>query len=72
MPLGSVVHTIRHEGSYLRNDKPERREWLNKIGFVWNKYERRWEIAKSALTTYKEVHGNLEVPRAFAVPSSAP
>jgi hypothetical protein len=72
MPLGNTVNNIRHQAMYLSGDTPERREWLNEIGFVWDELERRWETAKIALTTYKEVHGNLEVPRASTVPSSAP
>ena len=73
MRLGNVVNSIRHRGHYLKGeDAAERRAWLDEMGFVWDEFERRWEDAKSALTTYKEVHGNLLVPVAFVVPSSAP
>jgi hypothetical protein len=72
MNLGSIVQTIRNYGTYLSDDKPERREWLDEIGFVWDDLERRWDVAQTALTVYKEEHGDLLVPRAFEVPSSAP
>jgi hypothetical protein len=70
--LGSIVHTIRVQGIYLSDDKPERKEWLDEIGFVWDDFERRWEATHTALTVYKEVNGNLNVPVAFVIPSSAP
>jgi hypothetical protein len=72
MNLGSIVNTIRSRGDYLSDDKPERKEWLDEIGFVWNDHERRWDISQTALTVYKEEHGDLLVPKAFVVPSSAP
>ena len=42
------------------------------MGFVWDELERRWELTRDALAVYKELHGNLEVPQAFVVPSEAP
>jgi hypothetical protein len=35
MKLGSIVDTIRHQGIYLSDDKPERKEWLDEMGFRW-------------------------------------
>ena len=35
MNLGSIVHTIRSQGIYLSDDKPERKEWLDEMGFRW-------------------------------------
>jgi hypothetical protein len=72
MNLGSIVDTIRHQGIYLSDDKPERKEWLDEMGFVWDDLVRRWEAAQIALTVYKEEHGDLNVPTAFVVPSTAP
>ena len=42
------------------------------MGFVWDEFERRWELTRDALAVYKELHGDLEVPYAFVVPSEAP
>jgi hypothetical protein len=70
--LGSIVRVIRSRGAYLSDDKPERKEWLDEMGFVWDDLERRWEVARTALTVYKEVHGDLLIPKAFVVPSSGP
>ena len=72
MKLGSIVDTIRSKGTYMHEDKPERRQWLDDNGFVWDDLERRWEDAQSALTTYEELNGDMRVPHAFEVPSSAP
>jgi hypothetical protein len=72
MTLGKTVSMIRMRGDYLSDDKPERKEWLDEIGFVWDDFERRWEVAQTALTVYKEEHGNLHIPYAFVIPSSAP
>jgi hypothetical protein len=71
MQLGSIVHNIRRKGIFLNDDKPERTEWLDRMGFVWNDHERRWRIAKLALTIYKEIHGDLLVPQQFVVVPSA-
>ena len=51
---------------------PERRAELDALGFVWDEFERRWEEVRAALLVYQEVHGDLEVPYAFVVPSEAP
>jgi predicted PolB exonuclease-like 3'-5' exonuclease len=56
----------------MHEDKPERRQWLDENDFVWDDYERRWEDAQSALTTYKKLNGDMRVPKAFEEPSSAP
>ena len=60
------------ERRYARKDALDRLEWLDKNGFVWDDLERRWEDAQSALTTYKELNGDMRVPKAFEVPSSGP
>ena len=62
---------IRYEETYVK-DHPERRAELDALGFVWDDLERRWEEARAALLAYQEVHGDLEVPYAFVVPSEAP
>ena len=73
MRLGEAVSNMRVQDQYLKgDDAAERRAWLDEMGFVWDDHERRGEEAKSALTTYKEVHGNMQVPVAFVVPSSGP
>ena len=51
-------------------DALHRLEFLESIGFVWDDYERRWEGVQKALTTYKELNGDLHVPQTFVVPAS--
>ena len=41
------------------------------MGFVWDDLARRWEEVHAALRAYNEVHGDLQVPTAFVVPSEA-
>jgi hypothetical protein len=72
MKLGHTVVNIRAYEVFVK-DEPERREWLDSIGFVWDEHEHRWkEQVQPALLAYREVHGNLRVPVSFAVPSEAP
>ena len=71
MQLGSRVSMIRSYEQHVK-DHPERRAELDAMGFVWDDYERRWEEVRAALLAYQEVHGDLEVTRAFVVPSEAP
>jgi hypothetical protein len=74
--FGSIIHKIRSHGVYLSEDKPERREWLDEMGFVWERkadeMDFAWDLTRNTLTMYKEVHCDLAVPAAFVVPSSAP
>ena len=42
------------------------------MGFIWDVYEEHWQRILKSLQVYKELHGNLEVPISFAVPSEAP
>jgi hypothetical protein len=71
MKLGHRVHGIRSREDFVK-DHPERRAELDALGFVWDDMERRWEEVLAALLAYQEVHGDLEVPHAFAVPSEVP
>jgi hypothetical protein len=69
MQLGYSV--IRSQEHYVEHH-PERRAELNAPGFVWDDLEWRWEEVNGALLAYQEVHGDLQVPYAFVVPSDAP
>ena len=71
MQLGAMVGRIRRTDEYVK-DYPERRAQLDALGFAWDAVsERRWEEVRTALLVYKEVHGDLEVPTRFLVPSEA-
>jgi hypothetical protein len=71
VPLGQRVNNIRSREDFVK-DRPEWRAELDALGFVWDDLERRWEEVRAVLLVYKEVHGDLEVTRAFVVPSEAP
>ena len=44
---------------------------LNRMGFIWDVYEEHWQRILDSLHVYKELHGDLEVPQEFAVPSES-
>jgi hypothetical protein len=71
MKLGCRVSHIRSHEHHVK-DHPERRAELDALGFVWDEFERRWEEVHAALLAYQEVHGDLEVPQLFVVPSEVP
>jgi hypothetical protein len=59
--LGTWANRQRqlHKKGRLGEDRVER---LEKIGFVWNLSEARWEEMFAALVEYKNEHGNCDVP----------
>ena len=63
--------TIRSSEHFVK-EHPERRATLDAMGFVWDEFERRWELVRDALAVYKELHDDLQVPKTFVVPSAAP
>jgi hypothetical protein len=71
MRLGETVNRIRSLDHYMHGD-PERRQWLDSIGFEWDELNRQWESAQEALDTYWQEHGDLEVARTFVVPPCSP
>jgi Helicase associated domain len=58
-PLGQWVVKRRHSKTLSE----ERREELNKLGFLWDPYEADWEEGFRYLTIYKEREGHCRVPR---------
>jgi hypothetical protein len=79
MGLGKVAQRIRSRGGFLR-DNPERKQWLEERGFRFETKEssnvvndNSWrDRVLPALTTYMDVHGDLNVLRPFVVPSEEP
>ena len=76
-PLGRWVSNLRDKDSIV-DGFPDREERLSDLGFVWEGSgralfsKRRFDMVYSALTTYKNLHGDLFVPQAFTVPKSEP
>ena len=71
MKLGYRVNNIRASEDYVKHH-PERRAELDALGFVWDVSKQRWVEVCAALLAFQELHGDLEVPKAFVVPSEAP
>jgi len=62
--LGNIVHMIRTSNHYK-----EHKEELLAIGFNYQLQVGRFEEVKAALLIYKQIYGNLLVPREFVVPT---
>jgi hypothetical protein len=72
MKLGGTVSNIRSSEQFVK-DRPERRQLLDDMGFVWDDFEHRWaEVALPALHAYLDLNGHLRVPISFVVPEEAP
>ena len=75
--LGNTVNNIRKGDIFVR-DSQERRQWLEEAGFRFETAnidqaanDEQWEKkVLPAITTYKEVHRDLQVPYEYVVPSS--
>jgi hypothetical protein len=67
--LGEVMTGVRAKfSSYSAEDIAV----LNTAGFIWDPYNRTIESFFDALEAYRSVYGNLDVPRDYVVPCSAP
>jgi hypothetical protein len=64
MKLGTVVYNIRGGSSYA-----DQREDLLSIGFCFDALQARYDILKQALLRYKEINGDMLVPKSFEVPT---
>eukprot|EP00752_Nemacystus_decipiens_P004819 g4386.t1 len=71
MRLGAKVSGVRNQSLYVRTDVAR---WyqLDAMGFVWDLTDAPFRQVYDALLQYKALHGNLNVPVAFCVPSSPP
>ena len=65
MRLGSAVCSIRNNNHYK-----EHKEELIDMGFDYNSQVREFEEVEAALLIYKQIYGNLLVPREFIVPTN--
>ena len=63
MKLGKITDNIRSANAYK-----DHKEELLEMGFDYEKQD-DWKTVKSALLTYKFIHGNIQVPSKFKVPN---
>lgn len=70
-PLGQRVTKIRQCNAFLKNH-PEREEWLNERGFVWNGLEVFWLDAKHHMKCFFNAHNHLRVPTKFVTQCGYP
>ena len=61
--LGTVVYNIRGGSSYA-----DQKEDLLSIGFCFDALQARYDILKRSLIRYKELYGDMLVPKTFEVP----
>ncbi|CAK4113690.1 unnamed protein product [Aphanomyces euteiches] len=64
--LGPAVHNIRQSGPEAL--AVDRRNQLDRLGFVWNVVEPSWDIKYAALQTFHRLFGHLDVPATFEIP----
>jgi hypothetical protein len=69
MQLGTAVNRIRPHSHVVR-DRPDRKQQLDELSFVWDEMERQWEVVKEELVMHKRLDGNMTAPYRFEVPSS--
>jgi len=55
---------VNKQRAKRKTPRPERRQQLEEIGFVWNRLEDRWEEGFAALKTFKAREGHCLVPKA--------
>ena len=66
MKLGSVVYNIRSGSSYA-----DQKDDLLSIGFCFDALQAKYDILKRSLIRYKELYGNMLVPKTFEVPKNS-
>ena len=64
----SGLRTQKKRGTLSQDDVAQ----LEALRFVWDVPEWRWQCVLQSLQAYQEVHGDLQVPNAFVVPSEVP
>ena len=71
LTLGIQVSELRQrkkKNTLLDGDAAQ----LDALGFVWSIPEWQWQRVLQSLAVYKELHGDLQVPQTYVVPSEAP
>ncbi|CAK4073167.1 unnamed protein product [Aphanomyces euteiches] len=69
---GSTLNFTAFRYAYKRQKlHPDVVAAMDAIGFVWDAPQRKWTIQLACLHTYKQIHGDTNVPRAFVVPSQS-
>ncbi|RHY22457.1 hypothetical protein DYB32_009495 [Aphanomyces invadans] len=69
MKLNDVVSNLRQTKATL---SPDKKRWLDDLGFVWDAPACHWNANLSALKMYKDIHGHVSVPTQFVVPHDDP
>lgn len=68
MRLGQTVSNIRRDNVY----KKQREDLIN-MGFEFTSCKNyKYELIKSALLRYEELHNNLRIPRQYVIPHDRP
>ncbi|RHY87265.1 hypothetical protein DYB37_013367 [Aphanomyces astaci] len=66
---GSWVNISTFREAYRKQKlAPEVVEALNKVGFIWDVRQHKWEMTVQGLRTYSNLHNHVIIPRTFVVP----
>ncbi|MGW0708928.1 Helicase associated domain protein [Streptomyces sp. NPDC002643] len=62
--IGQQVAGFRHNPDRLT---PEQRRVLDRMGFVWDSLQYRWDLHIKAVTKFKAEHGHLNIPSSYVI-----
>ncbi|MYR56096.1 DEAD/DEAH box helicase family protein [Streptomyces sp. SID625] len=62
--IGAKVAEIRSHPERLT---PQQRDQLDRIGFIWDSLQYRWDLHINAVTAFKSHHGHLRIPKNYVV-----
>jgi len=67
--LAKHIYTMRWWQRHISQNK-DRVSQLNKLSFVWERLQPRWNLFVDALGIYRNLYGDVMVPATFTVPRS--
>lgn len=72
LDLAASVYNMKWWKKNISNEKTDRVNELNKLGFLWERLQPEWNIVLQALVTYHSLHGDVLVASKFVVPHGYP
>jgi len=62
--------SVQRNGYKMGKISDERKQRLDKFGFVWDPFAKKWEVGFRELSTYHQEHGNCAVPQSHITDTS--
>jgi len=67
--LAKHIYTMRWWQRHISQNK-DRVSQLNKLGYIWERLQPRWNLFVDALGIYRNLYGDVMVPATFTIPRS--